>query len=73
MTDRFRTETNIESFFADGNEFEDVLNTAEEKAYSEFQKNFVDQWRRKWADYGLRAFMTKRQHETLHAIAEMDV
>lgn len=73
MNDRTRTETTIETFFPSGREFEDVLNTAEEKAYSKFQIEFVDSWKKKWEGYGLRAFMTKRQYETLQAIADLDV
>lgn len=64
--------TYIETFFADGEDFEEALRLATENASSPFQHDFCADWAKKWADFGLRAFMTKRSADTLRAIAEME-
>ena len=62
----------IETHFADGEEFEEALRLATENAESPFQHDFCNDWASKWQNYGLRAYMTKRQAATLRAMAELE-
>jgi len=62
----------IEDHFADGDDFEEALRLATENAESPFQHDFCADWAKKWETYGMRAYMSKRQAETLRALAEME-
>jgi hypothetical protein len=60
---------NIEDHYDDGQEFEDVLVSAEQAADGYTQTKFVTAIRKKWEEYGMRAFLTEQDNLTLRAIA----
>lgn len=57
--------TRIESFFADGNDFEDALGEAEDAATRPGELDFVAGLRRSWNLYGMNAFMSQGQYDWL--------
>lgn len=66
------SDTRIEDHFADGEAFEETLTLATSKASSPFQHDFCADWQERWVKHGMRGFMSKRQADTLRAIAEME-
>ena len=60
---------NVEAFYDDGQEFEDVLVSAEQAADNSFQVKFVTDIRKKWDEWGMRAHLTEQQNITLREIA----
>ena len=61
----------IEDHFDNGDEFEDVLDAAEDEAHPGAEEEFVEQMRAAWSAYGLRAFMSEPQANWLRRIAKV--
>lgn len=60
----------VGSWFDDGDDFEAILDEAEDKAVTTWEMQFVDEVRRRWEQYGMRSFMSEAQYESLKRIAE---
>jgi hypothetical protein len=59
----------IEDFFAKGEDFEEVLESAEQAVTNGYQSDVCYKWRQAWDQYGMRAFMTNQQYEILMRLA----
>lgn len=62
----------VEDFFADGDEYEDVLSEALEKAQSGFDIDFVADLKLRWEQYGMHGFLSQRQYEILCRISGLE-
>ncbi len=60
----------ISDHFDNGDEFEDVLEAAEDEAKLGREEEFVAQMRVAWKDYGLKAFMSEAQANWLKRISK---
>ncbi len=60
----------IRDHFKDGDEFEDILDSAEGEARTGREQDFVADMRSAWDAYGLRAFMSEPQANWLRRIAK---
>ena len=61
--------TRIETFFADGYDFEDALTEAEAAATRPGELDFVAGLRRSWTLYGMSAFMSQGQCDWLKRLS----
>lgn len=66
MTDK----TKLEDFCDDGDEFQDILDSAVDNADPGRQEEFVLDIKVKWDTYGLSMFMSSAQWEWLNKLAD---
>lgn len=60
----------IADHFDNGDEFEDVLEAAEDEAKPGWEEEFVADWRLKWKEYGMQAYMSEKQLDHLVRISK---
>lgn len=60
----------ISDHFDNADEFEDVLEAAEDEAKPGKEEDFVADVRQKWKDYGLRGFLSEAQADWLKRISK---
>lgn len=63
--------TKIETWCDDGDEFEEILENAEDEARTGWGEDFVADMRSKWEQFGLSAYMTETQFSKLCKIARV--
>lgn len=61
----------IETWCDDGDEFEEILENAEDEARTGWEEDFVADMRDKWEQFGLSAYMTEAQFNKLCKIARV--
>lgn len=61
----------LEDLFDNGDEFEDVLEAAEDEARPGREEEFVAEVRKKWETFGLRAYLSQAQADWLKRIAKV--
>lgn len=55
----------VEDFFDDGDDYEYILEQAEERARSVRELEFLQDLQTKWKAYGMRAFLSENQYKWL--------
>lgn len=58
-----------DDFFDDEREIEDMISEAEANASNAWEDNFVEGLRDKFDQYGIRMYLSDKQHEILERIA----
>lgn len=59
----------IEDFFASGDEFEEMLSSAERDANTSYAVTACQKWRQTWENHGMRAYMSNQQYANLRLMA----
>ena len=60
----------VKAFCPDGDEYEDLLDSAESEACSAAEQQFVADMRARWQAHGLRAYLSEKQYDWLLRIAK---
>lgn len=60
----------ISDIYPDGDDFEELLASAEENASNDWETEFVSSLQERYEQYGVNMFLSDKQDEILNRIAE---